>query len=57
MAEPRLLEVREGWAAVGEGWAVFAPSRQGAIEQFRFAEKRHAEIEGRPDPLEESSSR
>jgi hypothetical protein len=48
MAEPVLMEIKTGWAAVGDGWAVRAPDREQAVEKFREAERRHAEIDARP---------
>ena len=48
MAEPRLTEIKGGWAAYGDGWAVHAPTREEAIKQFREAELRHERIAKQP---------
>ena len=42
--EPELIEVRNGWAAVGDYWAVFGHSKEEAIHKFRKAEQKHKEI-------------
>jgi hypothetical protein len=42
-----LERVREGWAAIGEGWAVFAPTEDEAKERFAEAERKHREIDAR----------
>lgn len=42
--EPRMVPVKVGWAAVGDGWAVFAESRTDAALQYRKAEQKHREI-------------
>ncbi len=46
--EPRLMEIKDGWAARGEGWAVHAPTREEAIHRFRKAELRHEKIRQQP---------
>ena len=46
--DPRIQPVREGWAAVGHGWAVFASSPDAAIEKYQQAERVHREIEAQP---------
>jgi hypothetical protein len=43
----RLERVREGWAAIGDGWAVFAPSKEEAEARFIEAERKHEEIDAR----------
>jgi hypothetical protein len=48
MAEPKLVPIRTGWAALGDGWAVHAPSQEEARRRFEEAERRHREIEARP---------
>ena len=48
MAEPTLVPIKTGWAAIGDGWAVHASSREDAIERFKEAERRHQKIEARP---------
>ena len=42
--EPNLVEVRKGWAAVGDYWAVFGDTEEDAIAKFREAERKHEEI-------------
>jgi hypothetical protein len=43
----RLEQVREGWAAVGDGWAVFGTSKEEATLRFEEAERKHQEIRAR----------
>ncbi|MGB6838605.1 MAG: hypothetical protein WBF66_12995 [Dehalococcoidia bacterium] len=47
MAEPVLAQIKNGWAARGNGWAVHAPSQEEAIRKFEEAERRHKEIDAR----------
>lgn len=51
--EAQLERIRNGWAAVGKGWAVFGETPEEAKESFRLAEAKHAEIESRRKPPEE----
>lgn len=55
--EPRITEIKGGWAAVGRGWAVFALTETEARERYRAALRKHEEISKRPplaqDPREE----
>jgi hypothetical protein len=48
--EPRIEFVKGGVAAVGNGWAVVAPTEQLAMARYHEAERRHKAIEARPDP-------
>jgi hypothetical protein len=48
IAKPKVVSIRAGWAAVGKGWAVFAPSRGGAVAAFEAAAQKHREIVERP---------
>lgn len=41
MLEPILMPIKGGWAALGDGWAVFGESKDDAIKKFRQAESRH----------------
>ncbi len=50
MAEPVVLEIRGGWLAKGEGWAVRGVTKEDALEAFAEAELRHTEIDARPLP-------
>ncbi len=50
MARPRVVEIRGGWLAIGQGWAVRGTSQAGAIAAFKKAERHHLEIDGRPLP-------
>lgn len=43
----RLEQVKGGWAAVGDGWAVIAPTEDEAAELFAAAERKHREIDER----------
>ena len=47
MREPRLVEVKDGWAALGDGWAVFGPTPADARRLFGAAEDKHAELRAR----------
>lgn len=44
----RLEQIHGGWAAVGEGWAVFGSSEEEATLRFEEAERKHREIDARP---------
>jgi hypothetical protein len=43
----RLMQVKNGWAALGDGWAVFAPTEEEAVRRFTEAEHKHREIDER----------
>lgn len=45
--EPKLIEVKGGWAAVADWWAVFGATKEEALEKFREAEERHKVIYSR----------
>jgi hypothetical protein len=49
----RLEPIRSGWAAVGNGWAVFARTQEEAAIRFAQAQQLHTEIERRSAPEEE----
>lgn len=48
MHEPTLLQIKRGWLAKGEGWAVDGPTKEEAVSRFREAERRHREIDAQP---------
>ena len=48
MQEPRLVEIKDGWAALGEGWAVFGATPDDALERYVAADEKHAELRARP---------
>ena len=48
--EPRIEPIKNGVAAVGEGWAVVAADESAARDRFAEALRAHADIEARPDP-------
>jgi hypothetical protein len=48
VTQPTVVSVRAGWAAVGDGWAVFAPSRKDAMAAFEAAILKHEELAARP---------
>ncbi len=50
MAEPRVVEIKAGWLAMGTGWAVQGASREEALVAFTEAERLHAKIDARPLP-------
>ena len=41
----KLVQVRVGWAAVGDSWAVFGATQEEAIERFGEAEERHKRLD------------
>jgi hypothetical protein len=43
----RLEQIQGGWAAVGDGWAVFGSSEEEATLRFEEAERKHHEISAR----------
>ncbi len=47
MQEPQLVEIKDGWAALGEGWAVFGKTPEDALERYLAADEKHAEIRAR----------
>ena len=48
MAEtPRIEPIKDGWAALGNGWAVHGRTQEEALERFEQAQKRHEEIDRR----------
>ena len=47
MTKDKLLPIKGGWAAVGQGWAVFGESKDEAISNFESAERKHREISKR----------
>jgi hypothetical protein len=56
MTEPILTEIKTGWAALGQGWAVHAATRDEALRRFREAEREHREILARPYYYERTST-
>ena len=52
--DPKLVEVKNGWAAVGDYWAVFGATKEDALRKFREAEQRHQEIAKRRPPENET---
>lgn len=52
----RLEQVKGGWAAIGDGWAVFAPTEDEATERFTEAERKHREIDERSSAPTESET-
>jgi hypothetical protein len=47
---PRLEQIKNGWAARGDGWAVHGRTQDEAIRRFAEAEKRHTDLIKRPVP-------
>ena len=37
--EPVLVLIKNGWAALGDGWAVHGRTREEALENYRKAEE------------------
>ena len=50
MAEPKLVKVRTGWMALGNGCGVVGATREEALGLFRDARARHAVILARAVP-------
>jgi len=46
--EPILSEIKNGWAALGDGWAVHGRTKDEALQKYYEAEVKHREIEQRP---------
>ena len=44
MEVPRMVPIKYGWAAVGDGWAIFAASRSEAQRDYEEAALKHQEI-------------
>ncbi|QIN77836.1 hypothetical protein GBA65_04095 [Rubrobacter marinus] len=50
-AEQATLDIRRvknGWAALGRGWAVHGDTAEEAERKYREAVRKHAEMEARP---------
>ena len=47
MSEPRVKQIKQGWMALGDGWAVEGTTEREAREHFREAERRHQEIDAK----------
>ena len=45
--QPRLEPIKNGWAALGKGWAVHGQTREEALERFALAQQKHKEIDER----------
>ena len=48
--EIRFVAIKNGWAAVGDGWAVFGATKEEAEEKYHSAEVVHAKIMARGEP-------
>jgi len=48
MSEPNLSELKSGWIARGDGWAVRAETKEEAIRLFHEREDKYREIDARP---------
>ena len=55
ITKPKIVSVRAGWAAVGDGWAVFGHSRDGAVAAFEAAARKHEELVSRTTPTVEGA--
>lgn len=49
---PDIREIKGGWAALGDGWAVHARTKDEAIRRYNSAVEKRTEISRRPDPTE-----
>jgi len=45
----KIVQIKNGWAAVGNNWAVFGKTKEDVVNQFHESEKRHVEINNRLD--------
>lgn len=54
MDYPIVKPIKAGWAALGESWAVHAPTREEVVELFEQAQNKHEEIMRRRDPVPSS---
>ena len=50
--EPRITPIKNGYAALGDGWAVFGRDPEDARARFVEAERQHAAIRSRGVPNE-----
>lgn len=57
MQEPRLVEIKDGWAALGEGWAVFGKTPDDVLKRYVAAAEKHAELRARTINSPDSASR
>lgn len=48
VTEPILSEIKNGWAAFGDGWAVHGHTKEDALQKYYEAEAKHREIAQRP---------
>lgn len=60
MQDPKLVEIKDGWAALGDGWAVFGATPDDARQRYVAADEKHAELRARtleqPDPATRESA-
>jgi hypothetical protein len=47
-SDPILTEIKNGWAALGKGWAVHGRTKEEALQKYYEAEAKHHEIDQRP---------
>jgi hypothetical protein len=52
--DPILSEIKNGWAALGHGWAVHGRTKEEALQKYYEAEAKHREIDQRPFWFERS---
>ena len=45
--QPRVEPIKNGWAALGKGWAVHGRTQEEALERFTQAQQKHWEIDKR----------
>lgn len=50
-----LRPIKNGWAAVGTGWAVHGETEDEAVRLYHEAIERHKEIDARPIKTEEEA--
>lgn len=54
MEIPVIYQIKGGWAAQGNGWAVHAATKDEALRKFRLAEQLHEIIRERPPFYEQT---
>lgn len=57
MDRPTLQEIKVGWAAIGDGWAVHARTQEEALRLYAEAEEKHRHLERQPYLYEQKGTR
>jgi hypothetical protein len=51
MSDPKIVPIKDGWLALGRGWAVVGATPEDALAAYAAAERRHEEIDRRVPPI------